>query len=46
MQDGDVADTSKASDLSETSMGTIDPLPLTEDSQEYFKSYEDVEVRI
>ncbi|XP_037796018.1 protein arginine N-methyltransferase 1-like isoform X1 [Penaeus monodon] len=44
MQDGDVADTSKASDLSETSMGTIDPLPLTEDSQEYFKSYEDVEI--
>ncbi|XP_063594743.1 protein arginine N-methyltransferase 1-like [Penaeus indicus] len=44
MQDGDVADTSKASDLSEASMGTIDPLPLTEDSQEYFKSYEDVEI--
>ncbi|XP_027232253.1 protein arginine N-methyltransferase 1 isoform X1 [Penaeus vannamei] len=44
MQDGDIADTSKASDLSEASMGTIDPSPLTEDSQEYFKSYEDVEI--
>ncbi|XP_047500393.1 protein arginine N-methyltransferase 1-like [Penaeus chinensis] len=44
MQDGDIADTSKASDLSEASMGTVDPLPLTEDSQEYFKSYEDVEI--